>query len=57
MTTYQAGDEFNTQDLYTGDDDCPSVAPGGMPFCILANGHDGQHVAAGLNMKVVAVWG
>lgn len=56
MTTYKTGDPFDIQDLNTGDDDCPSAAPGGLPFCNLTKDHEGQHVAADLDMKVVAVW-
>ena len=56
MTNYTQGDAFKTEDLYTGDDDCPAAAPGGLPFCNLQKGHSGEHVAADAELRVVAVW-
>jgi hypothetical protein len=55
-TTYKTGDSFDPKDLPTGDD-CTATGPGGLPFCVLAKDHHGQHVAADLDLKVVEVWG
>lgn len=56
MTEYTQGDKFPIEDLYMGNDDCQASAPGGLPFCNLANGHGGPHVAANPELVVVAVW-
>lgn len=58
MTHYEIGDVFPVETL--GEMDCPAIyARTQIPVpaqCVLDKGHEGQHVAAGADGSVVAVW-
>jgi hypothetical protein len=57
MSALQVGDTFPVE-LLAGDDDCDADTSNlGFPaFCVLNANHAGKHIAANMDMVVVAVW-